>query len=194
MDPRPNGRELSVDQQPHGSLRQRCPNLHRKFTSCQVPRNTGIFGVDCIASTTGRETLSQSSQGLTGESPPESAGQNPPASADGAATLRARPTMRDVAALARVSLKTVSRVINGETTVDARARRPRAPGGDDARLPAEPDRAEPALERRPHPHDRASARERGQPVLLGAAPRGRGPGAHARGGGVRRQRRRGSAA
>jgi LacI family transcriptional regulator len=30
---------------------------------------------------------------------------------------RARPTMRDVAALARVSLKTVSRVINGETTV-----------------------------------------------------------------------------
>ena len=31
---------------------------------------------------------------------------------------RARPTMRDVAALARVSLKTVSRVINGESTVD----------------------------------------------------------------------------
>jgi LacI family transcriptional regulator len=30
---------------------------------------------------------------------------------------RARPTMHDVAALARVSLKTVSRVINGETTV-----------------------------------------------------------------------------
>src|SRR5262245_58932023 len=32
-------------------------------------------------------------------------------------TTRQRPTMRDVAALARVSLKTVSRVINGETTV-----------------------------------------------------------------------------
>ncbi|HEX4671164.1 MAG TPA: LacI family DNA-binding transcriptional regulator [Solirubrobacteraceae bacterium] len=31
---------------------------------------------------------------------------------------RTRPTMRDVAALARVSLKTVSRVINGESTVD----------------------------------------------------------------------------
>ncbi len=30
---------------------------------------------------------------------------------------RPRPTMRDVAALARVSLKTVSRVINGESTV-----------------------------------------------------------------------------
>ena len=39
VDPRPNGRELSVDQQPHGSLRQRCPDLYRKFTSCQVPRN-----------------------------------------------------------------------------------------------------------------------------------------------------------
>jgi LacI family transcriptional regulator len=33
--------------------------------------------------------------------------------------MRARPTMRDVAALAGVSLKTVSRVINGETTVAA---------------------------------------------------------------------------
>jgi len=32
---------------------------------------------------------------------------------------RGRPTMRDVAALAGVSLKTVSRVINGESTVDA---------------------------------------------------------------------------
>lgn len=52
------------------------------------------------------------------QNPSESVGQNPPAPADGAATLRARPTMRDVAALARVSLKTVSRVINGETTVD----------------------------------------------------------------------------
>ena len=29
-----------------------------------------------------------------------------------------RPTMRDVAALAGVTLKTVSRVINGATTVD----------------------------------------------------------------------------
>jgi LacI family transcriptional regulator len=40
---------------------------------------------------------------------PDSAG--PPSEA------RLRPTMRDVAALARVSLKTVSRVVNGETTV-----------------------------------------------------------------------------
>src|SRR3954467_1706772 len=31
---------------------------------------------------------------------------------------RVRPTMRDVAALAGVSLKTVSRVVNGVTTVD----------------------------------------------------------------------------
>jgi LacI family transcriptional regulator len=37
-----------------------------------------------------------------------------PSATDG---FRPRPTMRDVAALARVSLKTVSRVINGETTV-----------------------------------------------------------------------------
>jgi LacI family transcriptional regulator len=35
----------------------------------------------------------------------------------GADGFRPRPTMRDVAALARVSLKTVSRVVNGETTV-----------------------------------------------------------------------------
>jgi LacI family transcriptional regulator len=75
--------------------------------------------------------LSQNTSGSVGKNQPELEGQNPPASVspnppatpnpspstDGAATLRPRPTMRDVAALARVSLKTVSRVINGEATV-----------------------------------------------------------------------------
>jgi LacI family transcriptional regulator len=42
--------------------------------------------------------------------PPDIASQTP-------AARRQRPTMRDVAALARVSLKTVSRVVNGEQTV-----------------------------------------------------------------------------
>ena len=51
--------------------------------------------------------------------------------------LRPRPTMRDVAALAGVSLKTVSRVINGETTV--------APD-----LAARVDRAARALDYRPN--------------------------------------------
>jgi len=42
-----------------------------------------------------------------------------PARASGVAVIRPRATMRDVAALARVSLKTVSRVINGEPGVSA---------------------------------------------------------------------------
>ena len=39
-----------------------------------------------------------------------------------AATARERPTMRDVAARAGVSLKTVSRVVNREPVVDVRTR------------------------------------------------------------------------
>src|SRR5262245_43632210 len=50
-------------------------------------------------------------------------------------TAAQRPTMRDVAALARVSLKTVSRVINGEATVapDLEARVNRAVAAVDYR-------------------------------------------------------------
>ena len=55
-----------------------------------------------------------------------------------------RATMRDVAALARVSLKTVSRVVNGATTVDAdlaaRVRRAVA----QLELPAQHDGEQPA--------------------------------------------------
>ena len=39
---------------------------------------------------------------------------------DGDGGMRARPTMVDVAAVARVSLKTVSRVVNGEPGVHAK--------------------------------------------------------------------------
>jgi len=54
-----------------------------------------------------------------------------------------RATMRDVAALAGVSLKTVSRVVNGATTVDADlAARCAAP--PPAELPAQHDREQPA--------------------------------------------------
>jgi LacI family transcriptional regulator len=82
------------------TTRQRCPTLYTKRDRCQAIDRKGLLQLHCVGQRTWRETLS-----------PDRGGSADPA------VLRPRPTMRDVAALARVSLKTVSRVINGESTV-----------------------------------------------------------------------------
>ncbi len=86
---------------------------------------------------------------------------------------RSRPTMRDVAERAGVSLKTVSRVINEEPGVAGRDRGARGRRDRRARLPAQRPRALAA----PGPlllDDRPGHRGHRQPVLLGDRPGGRG--------------------
>ena len=92
--------------------------------------------------------------------------------------------MRDVAARARVSFKTVSRVVNDEARRLPSAERRVRQADRGAGLPSERRRAHPAPRRPPDGVDRAAARGRRQPVLRGAA---------AGGGGRRRAARRGRA-
>ena len=111
---------------------------------------------------------------------------------------RRRATMRDVAALAGVSIKTVSRVVNARARRLGRPGRARGGCRHAAGLPPGPDRLQPAP-RAPDGHAGPDARERRQPLLrrrppgrrrcrhrarhgrAGHQPR-RGPGARARGG------------
>ena len=83
-----------------------------------------------------------------------------------------RPTLRDVAARAGVSFKTVSRVVNDEAGVSPVLDRAGPAGRRRARLPAERRRPRPAPRRRAHGVDRAAARRRRRPVLGDAPARG----------------------
>ena len=98
-----------------------------------------------------------------------------------------RPTMKDVAAVAGVSLSTVSRVVNGSPPVAPELAEKVEPRGRDARLPAQPRRRHAAPRERALALARADLRRRRQPVLRRHPPRRRGGRAHARRGHVRGQ-------
>ena len=102
-----------------------------------------------------------------------------------------RPTMHDVAALAAVSLKTVSRVVNQEAGVSPDL--VRRVNQAAARLDYRPNLAarQPAPGGWPDGHHRAAARGRRQPVLLGGPSGHRGRRARPGRRGARLQPRRG---
>ena len=98
-----------------------------------------------------------------------------------------RPTMKDVAAMAGVSLSTVSRVVNGSPPVDPELAVKVRARDRAARLPPQPHRRHAAARERAVVHDRPDLRGRRQPVLRRHPPRGGGGRARAVGGDVRRQ-------
>ena len=100
--------------------------------------------------------------------------------------------MRDVAALAGVSLKTVSRVVNGEAGRLAATSRPGRARRRPARLPPQPRRQQPAAGQRPHRHGRGAPAGRQQQLLRQPAARPRGRRPRPRRGGPRREPRRGA--
>ena len=98
--------------------------------------------------------------------------------------------MKQVAALAGVSLATVSRVVNGGPQRPPRPRGAGPRGGRAARLPPQPDGQHAAPRRPAFGEHRPDLRGCRQPVLLRRAPRRRGRGPPARGADLRRQLRR----